>query len=126
VDDATWGQLNFAEGVVDRSDWMWVRAIAPGAVLMVGALLMAGMLAGLPGNPVGDALFGTLRWGPVILFGLGFLFASYRGFRVWQAVNGVGLMCSCGGPLGGEIDGRYGPYRKCMGCGRNVSRKHYE
>ena len=100
--------------------------MAPGMVLMVGALVMAVMLSGLPGSPVGDALFGAFEWGPRILFVAGLLLATYRAYRVWQASNGVGLMCNCGGPLGGEIDGRYGAYRKCMGCGRNVSRKHYE
>lgn len=111
---------------MDRSDWMWVRAMAPGAVLMVGALVMAGMLSSLTGSQVGDALFSAFQLGPVILFGCGLVIATYRVFRVWQAANGVGYMCSCGGPLGGEIDGRYGPYRKCIGCGRNVSCKHYK
>lgn len=110
---------------MDRQDWMYLRAMAPGAVLMVGALLVAAIVAKLPGNPLGDAMFNAFRWGPVILFGWGALFAGHRSYRVWQASNEVGLLCSCGGPLGGEIDGRFGPYRKCIGCGRNVSCKHY-
>jgi hypothetical protein len=105
---------------------MYLRAMAPGAVLMVGALLVAAIVAKLPGNPLGDALFSAMRWIPLIGFGLGMLSVGHRSYRVWQASNGVGLLCSCGGPLGSEIDGRYGPYRKCIGCGRNVSQKHYE
>ena len=28
--------------------------------------------------------------------------------------------------LGSERDGRYGPYRKCLACSRNVAQRHYE
>ena len=46
--------------------------------------------------------------------------------RAERRKRGEGVLCACGGLLGPEIDGRYGLYRKCLGCRRNVARRDYE
>jgi DNA-directed RNA polymerase subunit RPC12/RpoP len=43
-------------------------------------------------------------------------------YRFWQWQQGAGLRClNCGGPLGDLVDGRYGPYYKCLRCGTNIA-----
>jgi len=51
---------------------------------------------------------------------------AWVSYRLWQTERGKGLLCECGGLPGAERDGRYGPYRRCRACSRNVVRRHYE
>jgi hypothetical protein len=40
--------------------------------------------------------------------------------RIWRWKEGKSLSCpNCGCLLGGVRDGRWGAYRKCLGCGTN-------
>jgi len=44
--------------------------------------------------------------------------------RIWQWKEGKSLDCpACGCLLGGARDGRWGPYRRCLGCRTNHSEK---
>jgi hypothetical protein len=46
----------------------------------------------------------------------------YQSIRVWRWEHGKGDGCFvCGCLLGRERSGRWGPYRKCLGCGKNHS-----
>lgn len=42
--------------------------------------------------------------------------------RLWRWTRGKGTVCYvCGCLLGREREGRHGPYRRCLGCGKNHS-----
>lgn len=44
----------------------------------------------------------------------------YQSIRLWLWEHGKSDDCfTCGCLLGREQDGRWGPYRKCLGCGEN-------
>ena len=46
----------------------------------------------------------------------------YQALRLWRWTRGKGAVCYvCGCLLGREREGRYGAYRKCLGCGKNHS-----
>ena len=45
---------------------------------------------------------------------------AIQGSRIWRWKEGKSLSCpNCGCLLGGIRDGRWGPYRKCLGCRTN-------
>jgi len=47
---------------------------------------------------------------------------AYQMIRLWRWEHGKGDGCFvCGCLLGRERSGRWGPYRKCLGCGKNHS-----
>ena len=72
------------------------------------------------------AAFEMLWWLPLGLLAAALFFGVYAIYRLWEAENGEGAICHrCGGPLGAEKDGRYGEYRTCMNCGKNVSNRKY-
>ena len=66
-------------------------------------------------HPLGDAL----RWLPYGLLGLAVLLGLVASLRLLRWETGDALICSCGGLLGSERQGRFGVYRKCGTCGRN-------
>lgn len=66
------------------------------------------------------------RWGPVLVGLTALAHGGWVTWQLWRADRGLGLLCGCGGPLGAERDGRYGPYRRCRCCGKNVARRYYE
>ncbi|WP_225765259.1 hypothetical protein [Stenotrophomonas sp. Marseille-Q4652] len=110
---------------MDRFEWMGVKAIMPGALCMLASLAAIWLLSGLQGSPYTAGLWDTLRWVPAAVFGVGLLLTAHAMYRLWRWQRGEGLLCDCGGLLGHEIDGRYGLYRRCLACGRNVNERHY-
>jgi hypothetical protein len=107
---------------MDREEVMFWKAMLPGAVWMVAGAAAMWVLSGLPGSPLTDGLFKTLRWGPVTMVGWGLLQLSAAGYRYWQWQRGGGSECQCGGVLGSAVLGRGSAYRRCLGCGK----RHYE
>lgn len=84
------------------------------------------VLIRIAGNQYARSFFEMVWWVPFAGFAAAALHAGYVIFRMWQAENGEGLICvRCGGPLGGEKDGRYGEYRSCMSCGKNINNRNY-
>ena len=62
------------------------------------------------------------------LVGLGITMAMLFGitYDLWQWQRGHGLNCTaCHGMLGCERKGRFGAYRKCLACSKNVNCKIY-
>jgi hypothetical protein len=112
---------------MDRNTWMVVRLYLPGLMAIAGALVLT-----LGASRMGeDGMFGQQLAGAFLLGAKGLLLAAaalwaYTTYRLWRASRGEGVLCGCGGLLGREINGRYGPYRKCMRCSRNVPRRDYE
>lgn len=109
-----------------RFELMGLKAVAPGLLWMAAAAAAGWALSGLQGSPFTAGLFNTLRWGPVAVLGWGLLLTGHAFFRMWRWQLGEGPACGCGGMLGHERNCRWGAYRTCMACTRNVSRRHYE
>ena len=110
---------------MDRFEWMGIRAFLPGTFCMLASLAAICLLSGLQDSPYTAGLWGVFRLVSVAVFGFGLLLTAHATYRMWRWQRGEGLLCSCGGLLGREIDGRYGPYRRCLACGRNVNERHY-
>lgn len=107
---------------MDRLDWMYVRALVPSGSVLAFALALALMLKQAGASPFLATLAGFAPW--VFLGGIGVavLLAIAPMYRFWQWRRGEGRMCpNCDGPLGDLIDGRYGPYYKCVCCSANIA-----
>jgi hypothetical protein len=108
---------------VDRMSWrMLGSALVPIALGGVSAWLWSALLDLLHlfgGQPV----FSDLPFQIVVVgVGAGAVISTYQILRLWRWTRGKGAVCYvCGCLLGRERDGRYGPYRKCLGCGKNHS-----
>ena len=111
---------------MDRWDWMAVRAYAPAAFALTLGLALTWVIAGWQDNPYLASLVGMARWAPLAALTVGLGHGSWTTFRIWRAENGEGLLCECGGLLGQERAGKYGPYRRCLACRRYISQRHYE
>ena len=100
------------------------------AVPSVGLLLLAVAAALLTwswhSNPLLVGLATDADWAVAVLFfaavGMG-VWNLYRWHR-WEM--GATLDCECGGLLGNERAGRWGFYRQCLACDKNVARRHYD
>lgn len=112
---------------MDRLDWMCLRALVPSGVVLAFSFFLAWVLKDIGASPLLFSLEPIPRWvflGGVILASGMALGPLYR-FWLWH--RGEGLMCpNCGGPLGDRIDGRYGPYHKCLCCSGNVAAHRVE
>jgi hypothetical protein len=105
---------------------MYLRLATPCALALLVTMLFTWVASTLSAIPVGlgaPALWPDL---PMYVFLVGaFAFLLISGiqiFRLWQRDQGkanVCMVCLC--LLGSEKDGRFGPYRKCLGCEKNYS-----
>jgi hypothetical protein len=99
---------------------MMVFSLVPLALGGLVAWLLAALLD-LPSRLGGQTLFPDLPL-KVAMAGAGVSLALslYQALRLWRWRQGKGASCYvCGCLLGRERDGRYGPYRKCLGCPTN-------
>lgn len=111
---------------MDRWVLMSIRMYAPAALALVVAAISSGVLAKFQASPMLSGIASTLGWVPyAALLGTALL-GTWATWRVSRARRGIGVLCPCGCALGAERDGRYGPYRKCLGCSKNVARKYYQ
>jgi hypothetical protein len=110
---------------VDKFERMGIRVLMPGAFWMLASLAAIWLLSGLRMSPYTAVLWDNLRWTPIAMLGWGLLLVGHAVYRLWRWQRGEGLFCDCGGLLGREIDGRHGPYRRCLACGRNLNQRHY-
>ena len=110
---------------MDRFELMSWKVVAPGCVWMLASLGVAWALSGGQSTPYTIPLLAMLRWVPIAMFSWGAVLLVHAFYRLRQFEQGKGLHCGCGGLLGAERHGRYGPYRKCFACGRNVGRRFY-
>jgi len=111
---------------MDRWSLMIARALAPAGFAVLAAFVAMRGLTTLRSHPIFSGLADQAWWVPLAML----LFAALAGarafYRLRAAERGEGLLCSCGGLLGRERDGRYGPYRRCLACSDNVARRGYE
>jgi hypothetical protein len=87
------------------------------------AVLVAWPMSELPTTMGGELFLPDLPW-LVVSTGaaITLVLLIYYSIRVWRWEHGKGDSCFvCGCLLGRERSGRWGPYRKCLGCGKNHS-----
>lgn len=77
----------------------------------------------LPAKMGGQPVLPDLPWQLVSTgAAITLVFLAYQMIRLWRWERGKGDGCFvCGCLLGRERLGRWGPYRKCLGCGKNHS-----
>lgn len=94
---------------MDRGTLMVARAYLP-TVLALVAAFVGSMLLGRPEqSPLLTGLAGGFRWVPMLAFGAALGLGAWATVRLCRAEHGLGLLCDCGGILGTERSGRYGP-----------------
>ena len=113
-------------GAMDRTTMMTARVFAPAGAALLAALVL--MLAGwnLATLPLlaGIASAWSKLVGAAVLAAIGL--GAYGLLRLWWWNQGRALGCpNCGGLLGLEREGQYGPYRRCLACDKNISRINY-
>lgn len=111
---------------MDRWLLMTARAYAPALFALVVAVAAEVMLGRFEEHPMLAGLATGFRWVPMSAFVAAIAYGTWAVVRLWRAEHGEGLLCGCGGLLGRERDGRYGPYRQCLKCSKNVAQRHYE
>lgn len=105
-----------------RLDWIYLKAGVPASVVAVVAFVIALKLKGLQTSQMLAGVAGYAPWVALVGFGAALVMFAAPTWRLWRWERGEGPMCHrCGGPLGHEIDGRYGPYRRCLACDGNSS-----
>lgn len=112
---------------MDRLDWMYLRALAPSGLVLAVTFALTWVLKDIGAPPLLAGLAAIPRW----VFLGGVLLASGLAleplYRFWLWRRGEGLVCpNCVGPLGDRIDGRYGPYYKCLCCSGNIAARRVE
>lgn len=110
-----------------RLAWMYLKACVPVAIVGVGTFVIAFKLKGLQASPLLASVAGYAPW--LAMVGLGAALAMFAAltWRLWRWKRDEGPMCHrCGGALGKEIEGRYGPYRRCLACDGSSSARYYE
>lgn len=105
---------------------MAVKVYLPTALAVVAAFVLLEVSSAIAQHAMFSQVAGMLRWGSLGAFVFALGAVTYGSVRLVRAEQGRGLLCDCGGLLGREIDGRYGHYRKCMRCSRNIAQRHYE
>lgn len=112
---------------MNRTMLMTLRLFAPAlaALLAAGVLWVAG--SGLADQPMLKSL--ASEWAVLVemMLGVALVLSVVSAVCLWRWTEGHALDCpACGHLLGREQQGRFGPYRRCLGCSKNVARVDYE
>ena len=110
---------------MDRFTWMAIRMMLPAMFLVAGGITVTWILPDSTSTPLLAGVLERVRWLPLLLALAAALWSVWVGFRWWQWHRGNALVCKCGGLLGGEREGRFGPYRRCLACGQPTAQRHY-
>ena len=111
---------------MDRWTLMAVRMYLPAAAVLLLSLALTFPVASMQGHAILGGIARIAWWGTGAGMVLGAVMAVFATFRLWRWERGNDpVTCDCGGLLGRERGGRYGLYRKCLACGRNVNERHY-
>lgn len=106
---------------------MCARLLLPSALPLLASLLIALVAQTLSRLPLalGGAPARPDLPGDIVAVGAGLsaLYYGIQGVRLWRWRQGRAdscYVCTC--LLGRERQGRWGDYRRCLGCGKNHSR----
>jgi hypothetical protein len=108
---------------VDRMSWRMMGPALTPIVLGGAAAWLLSTLLDLPLLLGGQVLLADLPFQAVMIgAGMSLGMIVYQILRFWRWTRGKGPACYvCGCLLGRMREGRYGTYRKCLGCGKNHS-----
>lgn len=117
---------NHGDDHMDRWTWMMARMYAPALGALVLGLLLMVPLGMIRESQLLAGMYAAVRWAPVLAIGLSVILGLIATVRLWRWDHGrSALVCDCGGLLGSERNGRYGAYRKCLACNRDVNERYY-
>lgn len=112
---------------MDRWDWMSIKMYVPAAMALVAAFVSTLVIGRFEASSMFSGIADTFGWVPYAALVAAAVLGTWATVRLMRAERGLGLLCECGGILGGERRGRWGnQIRTCMACGKHWSRKHYE
>lgn len=98
----------------------YCRVLAP-PLFMLGIAVFFYMLAGDSESGFAVAAVTDSLLMPVakVFGGFGALWLAWSGYRLhrWESGDRTGDCTNCGAHMS-QLDGRYGPYRKCRYCGK--------
>ena len=105
---------------------MLLRLAAPAVAVFVMGLVAASSVDAISslsmvfgGSPASPDSGNTVALGTGVI---AFVISAFQIIRYWRWTRGEGDICYvCTCLLGREREGRYGPYRNCLGCGKNHS-----
>jgi hypothetical protein len=111
---------------MERTTVMTARVFAPAGLVLLAAVALVCADSKLAGQPLLQGIATALDWVVVVALIAAFGLAIHAVIRLWRWERGDAHDCpSCGGLLGWEREGRHGPYRKCLGCRKNIARINY-
>jgi len=111
---------------MDRWTWMMARMYAPAVGTLVIGLLLMLPLGMIRESPLLAGIYAVARWAPALAIAASVILGLIATLRLWRwDQERSRLVCECGGLLGRERPGRFGAYRKCLACSRNVNEKYY-
>lgn len=109
-----------------RLEWSFLSRCILGVLVAASGLFVAFQLKGLEESRVLAGMAGLAPWAAGAGLVTGVLLIAESGWRLLRWEHGGGPVCRyCGGPLGVEREGRYGPFRRCVACDRNTSARYY-
>lgn len=111
---------------MDSDFWMVVKVYLPAVLALAAAFVLLEFGAAFSEHQILVDAAQVLRVASMGAFLVALATGLHASVRLIRADSGKGLLCDCGGLLGREIDGRYGPYRRCLRCSRNVPCREYE
>lgn len=85
------------------------------------AIIAWGYTATLPIAGTFAAIYSWIQWFPRALLFVATLQGLHATYRLWRWDLRGAKTCECGGLLGREKAGRWGPYRRCLMCLQNIS-----
>lgn len=101
-----------------RWTWMMVRVYAPAAGLLAMALMLVVVASRIRQSPFLSAFDSALQWATGATLLASFAAAVVGSVALWRWEQGRTHVCACGGMLGFEREGRWGPFKRCLACGR--------
>ena len=110
---------------MDRFTAMIAKMLAPPVAIIVCTLTAMWVLSRGVDNPFLVGLLRAAYWLPALPLAIALAWIAWASYRLWKWARGEANTCECGGLLGSDRDGRYGPYRRCLACNRTVARRHY-
>lgn len=117
---------NHRDDHMDRWAWMIVRMYAPATGALVMGLLLMLPLGTIRESQLLAGIYALARWAPALAIAASVILGLIATVRLWRWDQGRSQrVCECGGLVGRERSGRFGAYRKCLACNRNVNEKHY-
>lgn len=116
-------------GIMERGNWVALRAYGPAASLLALAAVCVAVLSAWPQSTLLADLESLVSWVPIGLTVASLALIAMATYRLHRWERGAGHDCSyCGGPLGSERVGHArmgGAYRRCYACGSKVNHRHY-